>query len=64
MAEKQITLWAIRFSPAYGWRVVKERECDAKNAQLYLDVFRADEPSIEFRAADKKPKMRDDYSFA
>ena len=61
---KQTSIWAIRFSTAHGWRVVRERDCDEKNAQLYLDVFQADEPQVSFKAAGKKPKMKEDYSFA
>jgi hypothetical protein len=64
MAEKQTTLWAIRFSPVRGWQVIRERDCDAKNAQLYLDVFQSDEPQVAFKVSDKKPKMNEDYNFA
>jgi hypothetical protein len=53
-----ISIWSLRFSPARGWNVHKERNAaDERNAQMWLDVFRADEPTIVFHASVRKPRI-------
>lgn len=56
--KEQLYIWSLRFSPARGWHVEKERTADnEREAQLWLDVFRNDEPRIDFIASVKPPKI-------
>lgn len=49
-------IYAKRFSVAYGWRWIVERDTSPENAAAWLHVFRTDEPAIEFVAAFKAPR--------
>lgn len=56
--KEQLYIWSLRFSPARGWHVEKERSADNERAaQMWLDVFRNDEPRIDFIASVKPPKI-------
>jgi len=51
-------IWSLRYSPFRGWYAYKERDAvDEKQAELWLSVFRADEPSIEFVSSIVKPAI-------
>ncbi len=50
-------LWSLRHSPARGWHWRLEREVSAETASEWLRAFRLDEPRVEFRVADKRPKV-------
>ena len=49
-------LWSLRWSTAWGWRWIKERDCEATTAAEWLAQFQRIEPPIEFRIADRKPR--------
>jgi len=52
-----VTIWAKRYSHAYGWRWISERKCNDVDVNKWLDIFMKDEPSIIFIASQKKPKL-------
>ena len=52
----KLYLWAKRYSTAWGWHWVIQREVMTETADSWLNVFRKDEPSIEFLVSNKKPK--------
>lgn len=52
-----INLWSLRFSFAYGWHWVLERECSLENKEAWLTIFSKDEPEISFKLSHKKPKL-------
>ena len=54
---KQTTkLWSYRWSFAHGWKWQLERECNIETSSQWLEVFKKDDPSIEFKLSNKKPK--------
>lgn len=52
-----VTIWSQRYNPAKGAHMVAERECDEKDAQAWLKIFREDEPKVIFLASKRKPRV-------
>lgn len=51
------SIWSFRFSVARGLHARKERTAaDEQSADLWLDIFRKDEPNIVFCASVRKPR--------
>ena len=49
-------LWSLRYSPAWSWHWRIEREVSAETASEWLRAFQLDQPRVEFRIADRRPK--------
>lgn len=54
--DKQLYLYAKRFSVARGWQWVKEGKVNEETAQAWLDIYQKDEPNVLFKVAYKAPK--------
>lgn len=52
----QVTIWSTRFTPSKGNHVVAERQCQEDEAVAWLNIFRSDEPNVNFVASKRKPK--------
>lgn len=50
-------LWAKRWNVAHGVTWSKERSVTPDTAENWLAIFQKDEPEIEFRLSDKKPRV-------
>jgi hypothetical protein len=57
MKQSKLTLWAGRTTVARGYEFVAEREVTKDDAQLWLKVFRDDEPKVIFIVSKNKPKV-------
>ena len=51
-------LWSKRWSVSYGWKWKLEHECETREeVERWLDVYRDDEPRVEFRISPTKPRI-------
>lgn len=55
--DTQTSLWSLRYSPAWGWRWIRERYCLRDQAEGWLAAYTKDDPATLFRLSDKKPKV-------
>lgn len=49
-------IYSARWTAAKGWHWNKERECENGTVTQWLDIFRKDEPNVEFVSGKKAPK--------
>lgn len=52
----ETVLWSKRWSVAKGWHWQVDRYCFKSEAQGWLEVFKKDEPEIEFVISNRTPK--------
>ena len=52
----KIKLFSKRNSIARGWYWRLERDCQEDTANAWLEVFKADEPNVEFKLSYTTPK--------
>lgn len=50
-------LYAKRWTAAWGWQWIAERDVTAETADGWLHVFRKDEPDVTFVVSSKKPRI-------
>lgn len=55
---KITNLWSKRWNPARGHHWKLERECSIENSFAWLEVFQKDEPDVEFKLSEKKPRIK------
>jgi len=54
--QETIKLWARRWTTSYGWVWQLCRECYVSDKDAWLKYWVRDEPTVEFRFSNKKPK--------
>ena len=52
-----ISLWSYRWSFSHGWHWKYERTCHIDTSNQWLEVFKKDEPTIQFKLSKKKPRI-------